>query len=344
MGLQYADIDDAVLLTQQQFIKKGSFLDLQTDLQDHVAVREMWKGRNKKVFAGGEDWQFDCQVDHNHSARTVDLYETDGSSLTDTMVKGSVKVRHVNAHYIYDLHEKDFQRGGTSIVDLVMTRYTGMMISLFELLEELLWSKPVDDSDTKTPFGVAFWVTKHATEGFNGGNPSGFTSGRAGISTLTNPRWANWTAQYTNVSKTDLVRKMRTAHRRTQFRSPVSHANPDLGAMKNGIYTNDTVIGLLEEVLEDQNMNLGNDLDSKGGRVLFKGSPLTYVPKLNSDTSDPIYMLDWKHLVLGVLAGWENNLSAPYMVPNKHLVRRVDLDASMNMVATNLRSQAVISK
>jgi hypothetical protein len=32
MGLQYADIDDAVLLTLQNLIKKGAFLDLQTDL------------------------------------------------------------------------------------------------------------------------------------------------------------------------------------------------------------------------------------------------------------------------------------------------------------------------
>jgi hypothetical protein len=43
------------------------------------------------------------------------------------------------------------------------------------------------------------------------------------------------------------------------------------------------------------------------------------------------------------MPGWENNLSAPYMVPGKHLVRRVDLDASLNMVATDPRRQTVIS-
>ncbi len=343
MGLQYSEIDDAVLLTQQQFIKKGSFVDMQTDLSDHVAVREMWKGR-KKVFAGGEDWQFDAQMDHNHSARTVGLFETDGTALTDTMAKGSVKVRHVNAHYIYDQREPAFQRGGTQIVDLVMTRYTGMMISLFELLEDLLWSKPVDSSDVKTPFGIAFWITRSATEGFNGGNPAGFTDGKAGLSALTYPRWQNWTAQYVNVTKEDLIRKMRKAHRMSRFRSPVSHANPDLGAMKNGIYLNGDTVGLFEEAAEQQNMNLGKDVASMDGRTLFKGTPLTYVPKLDDDTADPVYMIDWKVLAIGVMAGWENNLSKPYMVPNKHLVRRVDLDASLNMVATDLRRLAVISK
>ena len=343
MGLAFDQIDDAVLLTQSKLIKRGAFVDMQTDLTDHVAVREMWQGRTKQ-FAGGKDWEFEVQMDHNHSARTVGLYETDGSSDQDTMKDGRVSVRHVNAHYIYDQRIPAFQQGGTAIVDFVKTKYTGMMVSLYELLEEILWSKPADSTDDKTPYGIAFWVTKNATEGFNGGNPVGFTDGRAGISTVTYPRWANWTAQYAAITKEDLVRKMRSAHRRTQFRSPVSHATPNLGSMKNGIYTNDDVIGLLEEALEAQNMNLGNDLASKDGRVLFKGTPITYAPKLNGDSTDPVYMLDWKWLAVGVLAGWENNLSKPYMVPGKHLVRRVDLDASLNMVCTDLRRQAVISK
>ena len=91
-------------------------------------------------------------------------------------------------------------------------------------------------------------------------------------------------------------------------------------------------------------MNLGNDLDSKGGRTNFKSTPITYVPYLDADSGDPVYMLDWKWLAVGVLAGWENQLTKPYMVPDKHLVRRVDLDCTMQMICTNLRRQAVIYK
>lgn len=343
MGLAYSEIDDAVLLTQNNFIKRGAFVDMQTDLTDHVAVREMWKGRQKQ-FTGGEEWEFEIQMDHNHSARTVGLYEQDSTSMDDTMQKGSVAVRHVNAHYIYDQREKAFQRGGTQIVDLVKTRYVAMIISLFELLEGILWSKPTDSTDVKTPYGISYWITKSATEGFYGLDPTGFSSGRGGLSSTTYPRFANWTAQYTNITKQDLVRKMRRAHRKTQFRSPVSHATPALGGMRNGIYTNDTVIGLLEEILEANNMSLGNDLASKDGKTQFKSTPLTYAPKLDDDSQDPIYLLDWKWLAIGVMTGWENNLSAPYMVPGKHLVRRVDLDASLNMVCTDPRRQTVIAK
>lgn len=343
MGIAFSDIDDAVLLTQNKLIKRGAFVDMQTDLTDHVAVREMWKGR-KKVFDGGNNWEVEYQMDHNHSAKTVGLYETDGSSVNDTMVMGKVSPRHVNAHYIYDLREPAFQKGGTKIVDLVKTRYVGMMVSLYELLEELLWGKPTDSTDSKTPYGLAYWVVKNATEGFNGGNPSGFSSGRAGIDSNTYPRFKNWTAQYAEVTKQDLIRKMRRAHRKTKFRSPVSHSTPKVGGMKNGIYTNDTVIGLVEEILEDQNMNLGNDVASKDGRAHFKSTPLTYAPYLDDDATDPLYMLDWQWLAIGVLSGWENNLSKPYMVPNKHNVRRVDLDATLNMVCTDPRRQTVISK
>jgi hypothetical protein len=340
-SLAFSDIDDAVLLTQANLIKRGAFVDMQTDLQDHVLVRELWKGRTKK-FSGGDPWTFECQVDHNHSARAVGMYETDGSSVTDTFVQGSVSARHVNAHYIYDQREPSFQKGGVEIVDLVQSRYTAMMVSLFEYLEGVLWGKPASSADTKTPFGIEYWVVKNATAGFKGGDPAGFTDGRAGITIASQARWANYSGTYAVVSSEDLIRKMRKMHRQTGFRSIVSHAEPDLGGMKNGIYVNDTTIGLCEELLEQQNTNLGTDLDSQGGRAQFKSSPLIYAPYLDASTDNPVYMLDWKWMALGVLEGWENQLTAPYMVPDKHLVRRVDLDATLQMVCTNLRRQGVL--
>jgi len=347
VGLQFSEIDDAVLLTQENLVKRGAFVDMQTDLTDHVAVREMWKGRQKK-FIGGDDWEFQCQIDHNYSARAVTMYETDGSAMTDTMVTGKVNPRHINAHYTYDKREKAFQRGGVAIVDFIKTKYTAMMVSLYEYLETVLWSKPTNSTDNKTPFGIAYWVLKNAadSEGFHQSNPAGFTSGRANIDSTAsgNERWSNWYSRYIAVEKQDLIRRMRTAHRNIQFRSPVSHSQPELGGMKNGIYAGDTVVGLMEELLEGQNMNLGDDLASKDGRTVFKSTSITYAPKLDDDSQDPVYMLDWKWLAIGVLAGWENELTKPYMVPNMHLVSRVDLDATLNMVSSNLRKQAVIAK
>lgn len=341
MGLSFQEIDDAVLLTQNNLIKKGAFTNMQTDINDHVAVREMWKNRQKQ-FQGGKKWEISYQMDHNHSARTVGLYEQDGSSVGDTMVHGEVDIRHLNSHYIYDQREPDFQRGGHAIVDLIKTRYSAMMVSFYELLEEILWGKPEDDTDNKTPYGIQYWITKSTSQGFNGGDPTGFPNGRAGISTSTYPRYANYTDAFSSITSSDLVRKMRRAHRQTRFRSPLSHAEPKMGSMGNGIYTNDTIIGQMEEVLEENNMSLGNDLAAKEGKVLFKSTPVQYAPYLDYDEDNPVYLLDWQWLAIGVMPGWENNLSKPYMVPGKHNVRRVDLDASLNMACTDPRRHAVL--
>ncbi|KKL88877.1 hypothetical protein LCGC14_1920320 [marine sediment metagenome] len=344
--LQFADIDDAVLATYQNLVKKGAFLDMQTDLTDHVAVREMWKEKQKR-FDGGNDWEFQIQVDHNHSARAVGMFQTDGTEMLDTLVEGKVQPRHVNAHYIYDMRDKAFQRGGKAIVDLVFSRYVAMMVSFYEVMEGFLWGSPLV-TDNKSPHGISFWVQK-GSDGddgsFGGLDPSGYEAvGRANILTSAQPRWANYFADYESVSIEDLVRKMRRGVRQTNFRSPVSHSQPELTAMKNGIYVGDTVIGLMEELLRTQNMNLGNDLAAKDGATIFKGTPITYAPFLDSDSENPIYMLDWKWLTVGVLAGWEENLTAPYMVPGKHLVKRVDLDVTLELICTNLRRQSVYAQ
>lgn len=96
MGIQFNEIDDAVLLTQNLLIKRGAFIDMQTDLTDHVAVREIWEKKQRK-FDGGLYWTFNAQIDHNHSARAVGLFEDDSSSFGDTMIQGKVDARHVNA-------------------------------------------------------------------------------------------------------------------------------------------------------------------------------------------------------------------------------------------------------
>ena len=343
MSLDPHQIDDLVKLTHEKLIKKWAYLDLQTDITDFVAIRELL-GKHKKTFDGGLDWEFDVSTDHNHSARFTGLYDNDGGSINDTFVKGKVSPRFVDANYIYDVREAVFQRGGTAIVDYLKAKYLSMRLSYLELLEEALWGKPADLTDDKTPYGIAFWITKGLTTGFTGLDPVGFPTGRAGISSTNVPRWANWSDTYSEVSKGDLLAKMRKAVRKTNFRSPISHSQPDIGRNGNGIYVGDDVIGTFEELLEAQNMNLGNDLAPKDGRALFKGTPVTHAPRLDDDSSDPIYLIDWKWMALGMMSGWAEKVSPPKEVAGKHNVRRVFLDSGVNLACTNLRRQAVLYK
>jgi len=344
-GLNYSEIDDAVLAVQDVYINRGSFLDLTSDLTDHVAVRELW-GKRKKAFEGGNSWKFTVQMDHNHSFKAVGMYETDSSTMVDTLTEGYMEPRHLNAHYIYDQKHPAFQGGRAKVVDYVQVKLAEMKISWWEGLEAACWTSP-SASDTKSIHGLPYWIVKgsNGEEGFYGDDPSGYSAiGRAHILSSAYPRWRNYFADYASISKEDLVRKMRTGSYSINFRSPLSHAQPDLGKMGNGIYCNKDTMVLIEEELEKQNMNLGSDLDSMGGRARFKGSPLIYVPYLNDDSSDPIYMIDWQWMAFGTLPGLAEQMTAPYMVPGKHTVRRVDLDASLELVCTNLRRQAVFAK
>lgn len=344
MGLNFDEIDDAVLTVQDVYINRGSFLDLTSDLQDHVAVRELW-GKRKKAFEGGNNWKFTVQMDHNHSYKPVGMYETDSSTMVDTLTEGYMEPRHINAHYEYDLRHPAFQGGRAKIADYIKIKLNEMKVSYYEGLEGDCWTCPAA-TDTKSIHGIPHWITKcsNGEAGFNGDDPSGYESiGRAHILSSSYPRWRNWAADYESISKSDLVRKMREGSYAIQFRSPLSHPEPNLGAMGNGIYVNRNTIVLIEELLENQNMNLGTDLDSMGGRARFKSSPLIYVPYLDNDTTNPVYMIDWRWMAFGTLPGWSDRMQPPYMVPGKHLVRRVDQDSTLELVCTNLRRQAVFS-
>ena len=350
--LDAKQIDDLVHDTQELLIKQGAFVNLMTDTTDYVAVDKLFKN-HKKAFDGGLDWRFDAIVDHNHSAKFTGLYANDGATLNDATIDGKVSPRYVTANYIYDILEPKLQGSKIQVVDYVKSKMQRMYVSYFELLEAAFWNKPEDSNDKFTPYGIPFWITKQsnadfATSGhekgaFDGKNPTGFADGRAGISSTVYPRWANWACQYTAISDADLVSKMCRAVRKTNFKSPISHAEPNLST-GNGIYTNDSVIDAMTILLKKNNMNLGNDLAAKDGQAVFKSNPIVYVPTLDDDSTDPIYMIDWKTLAFGTITGWDKHLTGPSEVPGKHTVRQVFLDGGVNMICTNLRKQAVFHK
>lgn len=354
-------IADLVAGTQELIIKRKALVNLMTDLTDYVGLRELWK-KHQHQFQGGIDWEFDVIMDHNHTARFTKLYSADTANHVDATVKGKVGPRFYDASYTYELREKALQSNNAiTIFDFIKTKMAQAQQSAKDLLEDAVWGAPAYASDDVTPFGLAYWVTKMANSDVAANPLGGFVGkgltlpksasdatqvaiDRAGISSTTYPRWRNFAAQYTNISKTDLVEKMRRAHYATDFKSPITAiTDPSIGS-GSGIYVGLDTIGELESILEAQNMNLGNDLLSKDGKCLFKSAPITYAPKLNGDATAPIYMIDWTSIALGVLAGWNEHWSEPKEVAGSHNVRQVFLDGSVNMVCTNLRKQAVIHK
>ena len=353
-------IADLLALTQEKLIKRGTLVNLMTDLTEFVGYKNLLKAK-EVAFAGGLKWRFDVIVDHNHTAKHTKLYDTDVSNEVEATTKGEVGPRYTTANYTYDLREPELQSTSKEvIVKYVLKKNMQMRQAHAELMEADVWGGPATATDDTTPFGFKYWFTPqsaanfalHPNGDFDGVDPMLKKSdtdqtlvavARAGVTSSQYSRFANWACRYKAVSKEDLIFKMRRAVRRTNFRSPIQTTPEPTLSTGFGIYTTDDVITTMEDILERQNMNLGNDVASKDGKCVFKGHPLVYVPYLDKNADQPLYMIDCKTVGFGVNPGWLEKTSKPMEVPNMHNVRRVFLDSGWNMVCTNLRRNAVFT-
>lgn len=364
---------DIVRATLELLIGQGHFTNLLSDLAEYALVQRIMP-KHKKAFAGGLDWTFKVAVGANNSgngtAKFISPFENDTFNRVNVLVDGKVSPRFITANYVYSKLEQCLNSGeatkgkALALVEFVKLQLELMYQSAFDLMENTFAGVgPATADDKKTPHGLAFYIQKQAKTGATHSatvNPDGGLDGldpmlaksatdstltacpRCDISSSTYARWANWAARYSKVSKEDLVRKMRIAAHKINFKSPLSLKDPTLSTGRD-ILTNLAVLQELETILEAQNMNLGNDVASKDGKVLFKGAPIEYIPILDGDTENPIYMIDWKTLVFGCVDGWDKKVSAPIQDNNDHNLMKGFLDMSCEMVCTNLRNQAVLA-
>jgi hypothetical protein len=110
-----------------------------------------------------------------------------------------------------------------------------------------------------------------------------------------------------------------------------------------GYYTNYDVIGPLEEVLEAQNDNLGNDIASKDGQLLFRQVPVTWCPFLEDRAGDPIYGINWGQFKPAFLSGEYLREEGPVKASNQHTVFQTHVDLTMNVMCTDRRANFVLA-
>lgn len=310
-------------------------------LQEYTAM-SMLMAKNRIVEDGGYGFQWDVMVSHGNSARNVGQGATDTVDIPDTTVQAQADWRFTSANYAILGPEIDMNSGESKIVDLIALRRMQCMISLAVLMEGNFWGPPVSLTDTTTPWGVNTWIVKNATEGFNGGAPSGYTS--IGLNPTTYPNWSNWTYQYAAVSKDDLIRHWRKAARRTNFKPPVAKTVPSFNTGdKYGYYTNEATLGLLEEILEAQNENLGVDLASMQDKAVILREPVKWIPQLDADTTNPIYGLNWGEFKTHVLKNWWLKETNVPIYPGQHTMSAHFLDCQYQWVTTDRRRHFVLS-
>ncbi|MDO8302145.1 MAG: phage major capsid protein, partial [Sedimentisphaerales bacterium] len=260
----------------------------------------------------------------------------------DVLEQIEIPWRHTTTNYAFDRRELAMNGGESKIVDLLKVRRTDGMLSLIELMEANFWGAPVNENDKITPWGVPLWVVKSATEGFNGDKLSTWATYPGG---LNHAKFKNWTSQYAKVTKSDLILKMRRAHRQTGFESPINI--PDYRSGRGDqyrIYVNEDTLETLESLGESQNENLGRDLAPMDGTITFRRNPLLWVPFLDDDDTDPVYMLNYGYFHPVFLKGEYLREGEPKPAPEQHTVSVVHIDLTSNTLCTDRRRQAVLSK
>lgn len=337
--VQANQLNDLVATTQRN-LGKPNFTQIATDLQRHPATQTLLK-KNRVTLTSGYGVQWDVMVNHNNSAQNVGLGASDNVVIMDTMVQATAEWRNTTGNYAIIGQELDMNREPERIVDLVKARRIAAMIAMAELMERNFWGPPVSVDDQVTPWGVNTWIVKAATEGFTGMAPPGHTT--IGLDPAVHPRWRNWAAPYTSISKDDLVRKMRKAATFTDWKPPVEGIPTFSDGAPYGFYSNYAVIGAMEEILESQNDNLGSDIASMDGRVTFRRSPLEWVPYLESDTTNPVYGIPWADFKTYVLSGWWMKETNVPVYPGQHTISAHFMDCTYQWIMKNRRTAFVIS-
>lgn len=342
MALQASQLGDLIAATLPD-LGEMKITEITSDIQKHVAMRTLLK-KNRVQLDSGTSVQWDLMVTTSGAASFVGLYATDNVNVQDTLIQGSAPWRHGNTNYAVDARELAMNRNPRKIVDLLKIRRIDSMISLTELMETAFWGFPTS-TDSLTPYGVAYWIVKtglSTTGGFNGTLQSGYTS-VGGVNPTTYPRWRNWNCQYTSVTADDLIRKWREAATKTDFTPPVDGIPTFNTGDSYGFFSNYAVIGGLEEQLAAQNDNLGNDVAAKDGMATFRRTPVQYVPKLDADTTGPVYGINWGTFKTYILSGWWLRESKIDMVPGQHTVAQVHVDSSFNWIMKDRRRNFVLA-
>lgn len=336
--VQASGLNDLVKATQNE-LGEMKFTDISTDLNKLTAMSKLMK-KSRVEFNAGPLIQFDVNTDHNNSARFTGLWGSDNVAEGDSLIQGQVPWRHMTANYAIERREVAMNRSPRTIVSLVKLRRLRAMIAVALKMEERFWKYPAS-TDEVSPYGVPYWVCKNASEGFNGGTPSGYTT-VGGINPTTYSRWKNWTAGYTNVDDADFIAKAWKASEYTDFEPPVQGIPTFNTGDSYGFYTNYALHAALKQHLMGQNEDLGADIDPMGNPTLRR-VPIQFVRYLDNDTTNPLYGINFGVFKTTGLRGEWGKETVLENQPGKHTVSVTHIDWSFNFLCWDRRRNFVIS-
>lgn len=359
-----AESDLDLLTVTLRDLGRLKWSDIVSPRQRHIILGQLLK-KEKVGFRSGTGLQWNVQTNPQGSFHPTGIGAVDQVNIKDLMNLANIPWRHFNWNWGIDGREISMNKEPARIVELAHARRAGAAISAADGLETQGWNLPGGASDNLNMFGIPYWIVPNATQGFNGGNPFGYTAGAGNLSSVTFPNWANYTDSYSDPTYLDLVRKMRRAFAFCDFQSPTNADIPSYNTGDHyGIYTTYLIRQRMEEVATFQNDNLGADVAKYDNQATFMRTPFTWVPQLDALSGlgmsgtfsnstyassggyavNPVFMINWGEAQFVFLEGWYMKEYGPYIVPNQHTVMATQTDLTLNLRFTNRRRQAVLTQ
>lgn len=323
-----------------------TFGQIAQNLQEYEVMGK-WLKDDKITVDSGLGIQQALMTKLDNTARHAGMAAQDVVNIPSLTGQLNVPWRHADNHWAWERRELLMNRGKALIFKVVSPRRANCMLGFAEELEQKAWACPLV-TDEVNPFGIPYYIVMNATVGFNGGAPAGHTT-VAGINPTTTPAWKNYTGTYSAVGKAagELIKVLRTAHRKTQWKAPVSIQDMRTWGSKYRCYTDEETLSNCEDVGEAQNENLGRDLASVDGTIVFKKHPIVWVPRLDEapPAANPFYMINHDTFYPVVLEGDYLRESNPEALTGKqHNVFVVFVDLSYNFVCVDRRRNTAVYK
>lgn len=339
MALQMENFGDLLQVTQNE-LGEPNFTNLMSDLRGFPATKILMQ-RNKMKVQSGPQIEFRVLVDHNHQAANVAITDADSSGSRDGMIVGKVPWRKTKTSYGIYKEEALTNRQPRRIVDLTLERRAQAQTAWVELMEQNFWNFPVA-TDTRTPYGLPYWCTKNATEGFHGGTPSGYSL-VANIDPATYTRFQNYSGQYVTVEKDDMIRMARLMAKKSEFKPAVDNL-PTFDKGRSLLYATNTSVEMdIEDYLDSRNENLGDDVAKNYSNGKLRRADIMAIPQLDNDTTNPFYQIDFGVFSMTVLAGAWNTETVYSPYPGQRNLAVTFIDYVYQFICRDRRKLGVLA-
>lgn len=347
--LMVDDIPEMLVATQADIQRDNPVFEA-TDLQEYYALDQMMrKGRAKKESGNGTSVQVPIVLDVTNRAEGVTLTTPDRAQFGHTADMIDVPWRHSRTNYAYERRLLAMNSGSPErIYDyLVQERNAGWQ-SFYDYLERVSWGF-TPATNTIDAWGIGNWIVYNATEGFNGGTPTGYND----VAGVSHAKYKNYTAQYTNVTADNFMRLARRMKLRTGFKSPkrVQDYYDGVGD-QNQYYTDLETLMAIEALAESRNENLGWSI-GWDGRATFGRNPINWVPAFDGEfdfaavmaaSSNPFFQINWSSFGYVFLKGDYLHEEKPTKLPDRHNWFGVWVDLTHNSYCDCRKRQGLLAK